>query len=154
QLMTETPGSPYCGIGFLFTPPNPSFEATAFDVVERICVSPNYSSEHEMGHNMGLNHDRATDGCASGYCGAGAASYAFGYRDPGFFRTIMAYACSSPGCPRILHFSNPNVAYAGRPTGIDPGAPTAADNALALNDTRVAVSNFRQSVVGVPTVAI
>jgi hypothetical protein len=56
----------------------------------------------------------------------------------------MAYNCSS-GCPRINNWSNPQVSYLGKPTGISSTAPNSADNRLTLNNTAPIVSNFRTS---------
>ena len=75
---------------------------------------------------MGLNHAR------DDYGAAGAYSYSFGYKWPGY-RTVMAYA---PGT-RILYFSNPNVLYLGNATGVARRARNSAYNALSLNNTRV-----------------
>ena len=60
-----------------------------------LCAAGNLSYAHELGHNMGLQHDPAN---ASG---SPAYSYAYGYQQPaGAFRTVMAYACPTGGCPR------------------------------------------------------
>jgi uncharacterized repeat protein (TIGR01451 family) len=93
---------------------------------------------------MGLNHARTDP------IGTGAYFYSFGYKDPGnAFRTVMAYDCPV-SCTRVLHFSNPNVLYASKPTGISCTNPscstpdtTSAYNALSLNNTRVTVANWR-----------
>jgi hypothetical protein len=59
----------------------------------------------------------------------------------------MAYCCGYPscraGCPRVLHFSNPNVTYGGYPTGVGVASPSSAYNALALDNTRLTVANWR-----------
>jgi hypothetical protein len=52
----------------------------------------------------------------------------------------MAYTCTG-GCIRVQHFSNPEVSYAGQPTGV----PDYADNALALADTAPMVATWRAS---------
>jgi peptidyl-Asp metalloendopeptidase len=127
-----------CGLGYLMTSVSASFAGYAFNVVDRTCAAGNLSYAHELGHNMGLHHDPAN---ASG---SPAYSYAYGYQHPqGLFRTVMAYACPSGACPRVLHFANPSVNYSGMPTG------TASQNtALALNNTAPTVANFRQAVSG------
>ncbi len=133
-----------CGIAWVGSN-SASFAPYAFNVVNLSCLTGYYSFGHELGHNMGLNHDRATAGCPSGGCGSGAYSYSFGYRDPAAaFRTVMAYNCT-PSCPRVLHFSNPNVTEAGKPTGVSEVASNSAHAALSLNNTRVTVSNWRQA---------
>jgi hypothetical protein len=113
-----------------------------------------YSFGHELGHNMGLNHARPDP------TGPGAFAYSYGYKNPGdAFRTVMAYCCGyetgacRSGCPRVLHFSNPNVLYGGNPTGVSDAQPTAsAFNALSLNNTRVTVANWRVNLN--PTVTL
>jgi hypothetical protein len=54
----------------------------------------------------------------------------------------MAYNCVN-GCSRVQHVSNPEVSYAGAPTGV----PDYADNALALADTAPMVATWRASQV-------
>ena len=141
SLLTETPGSPYCGIAWLMGGNNPGFATNAFSVVERTCATGYYSFGHELGHNMGLNHARTDP------VGTGAYAYSYGHKWTGY-RTVMAYA---PGT-RILHFSNPNVQYALNPTGVSEASPSSAHNALSLNNTRVTVANWR--VGDTPTVTV
>jgi hypothetical protein len=89
---------------------------------------------------MGLNHARTDP------VGSGAYPYSFGYKNPAhLFRTVMAYNCPV-SCPRVLHFSNPNVSYAGKVTGVSElNVDDSAHNALSLNNTRTTVANWRQS---------
>jgi hypothetical protein len=135
-----------CGVAWLMSGNNPGFATNAFAVVERSCATGYYSFGHELGHNMGLNHARVDP------IGTGAYSYSYGYKDPGnAFRTVMAYNCPV-NCTRILHFSNPNVTYGGRVTGISEASPSSAYNALSLNNTRVTVANWR--VASTPQVAV
>ncbi len=133
SLITNTPGSPYCGIAWLMQGNDPGFAPHAYSVVERSCMTGYYSFGHELGHNMGLNHAREDGG------GPGAFSYSFGYKWTGY-RTVMAYA---PGT-RILYFSNPNVLHLGLPTGVAEASASSAYNALSLNNTRTTVANWRQ----------
>ena len=51
-------GTSLCGLGWLMTTESNSFQALAFSVVARICATGNFSFGHELGHNMGLQHDR------------------------------------------------------------------------------------------------
>jgi uncharacterized repeat protein (TIGR01451 family) len=133
-----------CGIAWLMSGNNPAFAPNAYSVVDVTCMTGYYSFGHEIGHNMGLNHARVDP------VGTGAYFYSFGYKDPGnAFRTVMAYNCPVD-CTRILHFSNPNVSYSSKPTGINCADlscvvpdTTSAYNALSLNNTRVTVANWR-----------
>ena len=127
----------YCGIGFLMTSgPSTSFAPYAFTVVARNCATGYYSFAHEMGHNMGSHHDHNNaDGALY--------PYSYGYQDPtNAFRTIMAYNCAS-GCPRVNYWSNPDVQYGGRTTGI----ADYADNHRSLNNTAATVAAFRANPV-------
>eukprot|EP00588_Corethron_pennatum_P013123 CAMPEP_0194265496 /NCGR_PEP_ID=MMETSP0169-20130528/717_1 /TAXON_ID=218684 /ORGANISM="Corethron pennatum, Strain L29A3" /LENGTH=853 /DNA_ID=CAMNT_0039005969 /DNA_START=87 /DNA_END=2644 /DNA_ORIENTATION=- len=98
----------YCGLANL----GPS-KGLMFSVTSWSCATGNYSFGHELGHNMGCNHDRGTiDHCDTNQYNA----YSYGWRDPeGTFRTIMAYNCEttqcdenpSVFCPKVQMFSNP-----------------------------------------------
>jgi hypothetical protein len=139
SLITETPGGSYCGIAWLMGGNSPSFAPYGYSVVERTCMTGYYSFGHELGHNMGLNHARSDP------TGTGAYDYSYGYKDPGSaFRTVMAYNCPA-SCPRVLHFSNPAVSYAGKATGVSAASPSSAHNALSLDGTRATVAGFRDS---------
>ena len=130
-----------CGLGFLMATVSPSFADHAFSVVERDCAVDNLSFAHELGHNMGAQHDRANAQ------GSGAFPFSYGYQQPsGAFRTIMAYqnGCVLP-CPRILNFSNPATSENGVATGVDDAAPNSADNARTLDQTAATVAAFTES---------
>ena len=130
----------YCGIGWLMTP-NYTNDSVGYSVVSRVCATGYYSFAHETGHNMGAHHDRASAGG-----GTAMYSYSYGYQAPdSSFRTIMAYNCTS-GCPRINNWSNPEVLYNGKPTGVSSTASNSADNRLTLNNTASIVTNFRASM--------
>jgi len=128
-------GGGACGIGWQMTAANQdSFADSAYSVVDVDCIS-NYSYPHELGHNMGLQHDR--DNAES----EGRYSYAYGYQDQqSRFRTIMAYPCR-PECSRVPFFSTPDpgVAYQGVPFGT-----ATENNALALRQIRNVVANYSE----------
>jgi Metallo-peptidase family M12/FG-GAP-like repeat/Calx-beta domain len=108
---------------------------------------------HELGHNMGLQHDRANAGTNS----FGTRPYSFGWkinsgdvaRD---FRTIMSYA---PPNGRVMAFSNPNL-FICNPAGWTPadacGNANSEDNARVLNENRLMLAAIK-TVTGasVPT---
>jgi Metallo-peptidase family M12/FG-GAP-like repeat/Calx-beta domain len=92
---------------------------------------------HELGHNMGLQHDRA-NGNVNAF---GVRPYAFGWKINSVntardFRTIMSYA---PPSGRVLAFSNPNL-FICNPAGWSPadacGNVNSEDNARVLNENR------------------
>jgi len=128
-----------CGIGYLMDHVSTAFAPYALSIVKRSCVAGYYSFAHEMGHNMGLQHDRTNANSA------GAYSFSYGYQEPtGLFRTIMAYDCPVP-CPRVQGFSTPLYTVSGRPIGVAAGAADSADNARTLNQTASTVANFVNS---------
>ncbi|HXG71625.1 MAG TPA: M12 family metallo-peptidase [Gemmatimonadaceae bacterium] len=114
SLLTERPSPSPCGIAYVMQRVSASSASDAFNVTAWNCAAGNLSLAHELGHNMGLAHDFVNSG------GPGAYSYAYGYRDPGFFRTIMSYGCEPQGlqrCDRTARFSTPYSTYNGRGDG-------------------------------------
>ena len=129
--------SGFCGVAWLMQDLSPDFEQLAFSVTKWSCAAGNLTFAHELGHNMGCQHDRAHAGSDPVF------DYSYGYQDPGeLFRTVMAYNCPG-GCPKIQHFSNPDVLYQGLPTGVPIDQPDSAHNALTINQTALTVANFR-----------
>ena len=134
---------------------SPAFASSAFGVVN--ANTRNFA--HELGHLMGLHHDRYVVhvACTGAHCNRdGAFPYAYGYHhcdETSFtdrWRTIMAYAnqCTSYQTPH--RFSNPEQTYRGDPLGIAGLAPSTAvdgpsDAVRALNRTRAYVAKFRQT---------
>ncbi|MCK5173006.1 MAG: hypothetical protein KAR47_06415, partial [Planctomycetes bacterium] len=135
----------YCGIAWLMQTLSPTFETNGFSVVAWDCATGYYSFAHEMGHNMGCAH--ATPESPQG---EGLYNYSMGWRfNNDIYRTIMAY---SPGT-RLNYFSNPDVSYAGYPTGVPLGQPDEAHNALTINNVASTVTNFRQAIGDTPPIA-
>jgi hypothetical protein len=128
-------GGPYCGVGWVQRNPGAGFANYAFQATDIDCLS-NQTLAHEHGHNLGFEHDPANAGI-----GPSGASYpwSFGHYVNGAFRTIMSYNPCTESCPRVLHFSNPDVLYNGVPTGI----LDQRDNAQTGDLTASIVANFR-----------
>ena len=134
SLVTSNGGG-YCGIGWVQRNPGAVFADHAFQVTALSCL-PNNTLAHEHGHNMGMEHDPASAGISSS-----GASYpwSFGHNVNGVFRTIMSYNVCSISCPRVLHFSNPDILYSGYPTGL----ADQRDNAHTGDLTAAIVAAFR-----------
>ncbi len=111
------------------------YKGSAFNIVNvgssGIYYCSDYTFIHEVGHNLGCQHDRDHSS------GGGAFSYSYGYDIPGVFATIMSY-----DQPEIGYFSNPDIEYQGYPIGVPEGEPDAADNARTINETRILVANY------------
>jgi hypothetical protein len=129
----------YCGLGFLAG--DDWATEYGFSIVHRNCSgSSSYTTQHEMGHNMGACHDYDnTHPDTRPYCWD---SYSYGYQLDYEFYTVMAYSAGCINCSRINRWSNPNLTYNGYPTGL-----TLANNARTLNETAYNVANYRGAVV-------
>ena len=126
---------------------------------------------HELGHNMGLQHDRYEVSRSGGV----RSHPAYGYvNQPGLaagappasrWRTVMSYPdqCDDAGiyCSALLRFSNPRQRYNGDPLGVPYGSggsgPTGpADASAVLDATGPAVALWRDRPAGAnqPPVAV
>ena len=122
---------------------------------------------HELGHNMGLRHDRYAQLHSSSEGGRGPVTPdpAFGYVNQRAFesgalpssrwRSIMAYnaQCDDAGffCSTPLRFSNPDQRLNGEPVGVPYGTGGSgvngpADAVAVLNATGPAVALWRDRV--------
>jgi len=134
-----------CGIASLMTVLSTNFapyayNVTALDYIGSPTCHPT-TLAHEFGHGMGNHHDRANAGSSPIF------PYSYGYQSPAeTFRTIMAYSCAADYCPVVNFWSNPDVRYAGEPTGIDHAVDpnNSADNVRSMEQTAFYVANFRQ----------
>ena len=145
-----------CGIAYLMTNPSPLFQRLGVGLTSYECGGSTFA--HELGHNMGLRHDRYID------AGNTPAPYSHGYVNQRTFeegaptssrwRTIMAYPhqCRDSGfsCEQLLRFSNPDLLYEGDPMGVvgESGSfaiDGPADARRTLNETRDLVSSFREA---------
>jgi hypothetical protein len=104
----------------------------AFFVVHHACAMVAMSIAHEIGHILGVRHDRFVDNSSVPFV------YGHGYVNGTKWRDLMSYAEGCGGCPRIPYWSNPRILYMGEPTGT-----AAADNARVILELSERVSNFR-----------
>ncbi|CAN5470892.1 hypothetical protein BH11PSE11_BH11PSE11_04790 [soil metagenome] len=134
-----------CGIGWQMDQPNPAFENFAFSVVTRTCANGYYAFAHEIGHNMGANHDVMVVPPVTGDPG----NHGF-VNTANRWYTIMAYdrgcAAAKVYCVRIPYWSNPQANYNGDPLG-----DSVSDNSKVLNNSAKIVAGFRQSQASIAT---
>jgi peptidyl-Asp metalloendopeptidase len=104
----------------------------AFFVVHHACATVSMSIAHEIGHILGIRHDRHVDANDTPF------AYGHGHVNGEKWRDLMSYNGGCGGCPRIAHFSNPRVMYKGEPTGT-----AAADSARVILQLAERVANFR-----------
>ncbi len=153
----------YCGLAYVMRDAVASFASNAFGATVIDCGSLTFA--HELGHNMGLNHDRYAEDISldSGLVNM-PTNDAYGYVNQAGvevgtstrrWRTIMAYSvqCSHAGaspCSRLGRFSNPAQTWSGHPLGVwsngNANSVTGpAGASLTLNGTRAIVAAFRSA---------
>ena len=123
-----------CGIAYLLT--SPASHGSGYSYTSRGCAVGNLSFSHELGHNMGSQHNPENGANTPLY------TYSYGHYVNGVFRTVMSYSnpCAG-GCTRRPIFSSPALSYNGHPAGIDG----ARDNVRSINNNSDNMANFRYS---------
>ncbi|MBW8524503.1 T9SS type A sorting domain-containing protein [Chryseobacterium chendengshani] len=150
-LITSTPTNT-CGLGYLNSNPSNYSANSAFTVSLYNCIVSNYTLAHEMGHNMGLNHDwfvsQSTTPCSHhhGYSNQTAITLGTSSTNSQRWRTMMAYndECEASGinCTRINRWANPDINYNSEPTGVAIGNTNPSNEAFAFARFACVVSQF------------
>ena len=114
----------------------PAFETYAYNVVLWSCANANLTMAHEIGHNMGLHHDRSNVLPTRVLLRLGLRRAGRGARRHG----LRVRRAALPQAADLLHATR-------QLSRLSLAAGTATeDNARALNDTSLIVANFRQSL--------
>ena len=109
---------------------------------------------HEIGHNLGSNHQRAElllpensgiSPCTGGFTGF-SCGHSLNENGSTLWSTIMA---SGRNINRMNIFSNLTLDCEGAPCGVASGE-LAADNLTSFNFTRIATSQYRDEVIPEP----
>ena len=132
----------------------------SFGLTCRRCGGDSFA--HELGHNMGLRHDRFQENVAGAelfphpmYGYVNQRAFEGGATPSSFWRTIMAYdrQCveTNSSCQQLLRFSNPRQEWLGDPLGVPfngaaAGVTGPADAAAVLNATAPAVAARRRRI--------
>jgi len=126
-LMTRA--DDYGGIAWVLNNVNGS-PKYGFHVVRVQQTSWTYVAVHELGHNMGMSHNKEDAGTSSLF------PYAFGWywtgNDGNTYGSVMSYKGE-----RIPYYSNPDILYKGEPTGTD-----VANNAKVFRNTKHVVAAY------------
>lgn len=144
-MIVEQSGGGVIGIAWVMNSVSPGFRPYGYSVTARSwAAGPEYVLGHEIGHNIGMLHDRYSDGSSGG--GAYSYSYGFVHDNAGNrFKTIMSYEdhCFKQGfdCPTIRSFSSPDSTHNGDPIGVPEGAGS-ADNSRTASGTAGVIAAF------------
>jgi len=139
-----------CGIAYMQGNSNRGvkFKDQAFSVValSDFCRNNGIILAHEIGHNLGMDHnyEYRTNNVPGGLI----SNASYGYYVNGIFRTIMSYYSQSycpSGCIAVSNYSNPIQNYQGHPTG-----NSSRNNAATANSTVMAMVDFRPTRIVVP----
>lgn len=135
-----------CGLGYFLEDPTAGSSAYGFNVVRRDCAGGNLSFAHELGHNLGADHDRPN---TSGH----TWNFNYGHIQPAPasgapWRSVMSYPnpCGTQAgasCIRLPVFSTPGITVQGSAAGVALNATQPEHNVNAFSQTDNIVSQFR-----------
>jgi len=122
--------SPWCGLGAVIS--DGDYANKMVSLTQLSCAEAGLTFGHELGHNMGLQHDKYSPRAGSGI----VTPYSQGYHIPGtMFRTIMAYP---HGAHKVREnvYSNPRISVGKHVLGKDGEA----DAVKRMTEVRFAIA--------------
>ena len=139
----------YCGLAWLIETPSAATSGYGFSEQAVGCLAGGTVMPHELGHNMGLRHDRFTNQQQGGGNPPNSL-YNFGFVNKAAKKIdIMGYisACTQQGvqgCTYVPWFSTSQFKYNGTIVlGIAKNRPGAADATRRLRETRTGIAAYR-----------
>ena len=135
-LLIKGQGVSFCGVGFVNSDTT-DFGRMMVSITRLDCALEGYTFGHEIGHNMGLDHDKYEVVKSSR---GRITPYSQGYHLPGTkYRTILAYnrRAQEGNRQRINHYSNPDVKFQDVPTGSNE-----ADAARRITEVRFVIATI------------
>jgi len=109
-LLVPNSDANVCGVGRFNYPVESKDADRGFSVVRLSCAIDNFTFAHELGHNMGMRHDRqTTNQFNSPDCNFGSLFRITRESPPSteIARTVMAYKEACDGCARYPFYSTP-----------------------------------------------
>ncbi len=124
------------GVAYVNCDGTSSWAGNAFSVGKNTRVAATYTLAHELGHNFGLQHDRANSGgsCTNDYC--------YGYETTNPTGTTYGSVMSYLGSRRPI-FSNPDI---DAPNGEPMGVANSEDSARHIGEWYSSFVAFRSGV--------
>ncbi len=143
-IIAGSDSDPSCGVAFVPDRPIPwDGQILTYSTVRYSCIGS--TNAHEIGHNMGLNHDRTTDSITD------QSVYNVGYYDSvALTRDVMSYSNPCPRCKAQRLYSSPLLTVSGAPLGVAAGGTNPADGVRAVNEDSPLIAAFRTGAVQSP----
>jgi len=120
----------FCGVGYCCGPPNGDW---TFSVTRKSCALGKYTFGHELGHNLGCDHNREED--KNSYYSYGHGHLIKAGNGAKGSSTILAYQRKGHQL-RANYYSDPNSLYP--PTGTPLGVKGTSNNVKVITDNRIA----------------
>ncbi len=139
-IVSGTQNKTLCGLGYISGVNAPVLDNRdfMFNIVSIDKICPRSTLVHEIGHNLGCEHDRPNA------TSSGSQLFSFGFRFVGLSKQIWHTIMALPPDREIPFFSTPLLRF----DGISIGVANSEDNARAVSLSSQIVSSFFTSLGG------